>query len=344
MTGEQNPNEPRAAGPSRRTLLRAGAAGAFVLLAGGAWMHGRGGPRLHSATASLMGTQAQVVLGHDGDEGEALLEEALAALRDVERRMTRFDPASEIGRVNAAPGTAFPVGPETAAVVGAALEMARVSDGRFDPGLGAVEAAWGFYDHRAPVRLPAAAALRPWGAGAAYRAIELNGGSPATLRLRQRGVQLDLGGIAKGFGVDRAVKRLRERGVRHALVNVGGDLYALGRHPEGRPWQVGVRHPRDPERFAAVLSLEDRAVATSGDYENFFMAEGRRFHHLLDARTGRPAPFHQSVTATADSVMIADALATGAFASPQPDAKRLLERLGAGRWMAVDGVGAVHEG
>jgi thiamine biosynthesis lipoprotein len=291
-----------------------------------------------------MGTQATVLLAHDGAEAEALLREALAAIRDVERRMTRFVAASEIGRVNGSPGTAFPVSAETATVVGTALEVARASDGRFDPGLGVPGELWGFYDRRRPARLPDAGALRSWSGGAAYRAVELlNEGASASLRLRDGGVQLDLGGIAKGFAVDRAVRRLRAGGVRHALINVGGDLYALGSHPDGRPWQVGVRHPRVPGEFVSLLSLRDTAVATSGDYENFFVAQGRRFHHLLDPRTGRPARFHQSVTVTARSVMMADALATAAFASPRVEARRLLKRLSAGRWLAVDAEGSVYE-
>ncbi len=329
------------AGMGRRTLLTGGLAGGLLILGGGAVWLGRALP-LVRASVPAMGTVAEVLLPAPSARGEKLARAALDEIRDVEARMTRFDPASEIGRVNGEPGRAFAVSPMTAHVVRTALEIARVSGGSFDPALGRLGAIWGFYERRPPARLPDARELAPAAGRSLFGQVELGGGERRP-RLRVSGpdAQLDLGGIAKGYAVDRAVALLRRHGVNHALVNVGGDLYALGRHPEGRPWQVGVRHPRDKGRFLEVLSIEDGAVATSGDYENFFMAGGRRYHHLLDPRTGRPAPFHQSVTVTAPSVMTADALATATSTSSPPQARGLLRRLAPGRWMTVDQTGAV---
>ncbi len=138
---------------------------------------------------------------------------------------------------------------------------------------------------------------------------------------------LDLGGIGKGYGVDRAVAMLREWGIRDALVNVGGDLYAMGVSEDGDPWKVGVRSPDDPGAVVATLRMRDRAVATSGDYQRFFVYGGRRYHHILDPRTGEPArtPF-RSVTVAAASCMNADAAATVAFLVPEEPAPRILAR------------------
>jgi len=319
---------------SRRRLLQTGLAGGFVLLAGGGAyaLSGRGMPPLVRAARPVMGTTATIVAAHPQPEAGRAVAAALDALQDVERRMTRFLADSEVGRINTAPGVARPVSASTAEVMASALALAAASDGYFEPGLGRQEALWGFYDHQAPERLPAGW----WRREPAWRTIRLETDDTPRVTLTDPTVRLDLGGIAKGYGVDRAVAVLREAGVEHALVNVGGDLYALGSRPGGEPWRVGVRHPRRDDRFLAVMRLRDQAVATSGDYENFFMRAGRRYSHLLDPRTARPAPYHQSVTVTAPSVMEADALATAAFVAEPDAAQRTLRRMASGPWMRVE--------
>ena len=330
---------------TRRTLLRGGLAGGFLLLGGvTAWQSGNRRLVLARSAEPAMGTLAEVLVAHPGSDASDLARAALEEIRDVERRMTRFDPSSEVGRVNANPDRYFTVSRATGQVVSTALAIARASDGSFDPSLGRLEAQWGFYEKKPPTKLPTARdAQKAHDPG--YRNIELRGDS-ARPRLRIKGpdIQIDLGGIAKGYAVDRAVDLLRDHGVVHALVNIGGDLHALGGHPDGRPWQVGVRHPRQAGRFLTVLALRDKAVATSGDYENFFVADGRRYHHLLDPRTRAPAQFHRSFTVTASSAMIADALATAAFASAPLAAERLMRRLAPGTWLAADNSGALRRG
>ncbi len=136
---------------------------------------------------------------------------------------------------------------------------------------------------------------------------------------------IDLGGIAKGYAVDRAVAALRAHGIERGLVNAGGDLYAVGRSEDGDPWRVGIRHPEDPRRLLGELAIEDAAVATSGDYERAFRHAGRTFHHLLDPRTAAPreaAP--HSVSVQAASCLEADAAATAAFGMGSEAAVRAL--------------------
>jgi FAD:protein FMN transferase len=145
------------------------------------------------------------------------------------------------------------------------------------------------------------------------------------VRYREPDMALDLGGIAKGYAVDRAVAALRDWGVGAALVNAGGDLYALGTSASGDPWQVGIRSPGEPGRIAGSVPLRDRAIATSGDYEQYFDHDGLRYHHLLDPATAAPRTVHtHSLTVAADTCMAADAGATAAFGLPAADARHLL--------------------
>ncbi|MBT8404822.1 MAG: FAD:protein FMN transferase [Gemmatimonadetes bacterium] len=256
------------------------------------------------------------------------LDAAVAELRRVESLMTRFRADSDIGRVNRSrPGAAVTVSPETAEVVRDALMWARDTEGRFDPGLARLSELW---DPHPGARPPAAFDVEALTETPPWRALEL-GGDPGApwLRRHTTAAALDLGGIAKGYGVDRAAAALEATGVRSALVNVGGDLMALGTGPGGRPWRIGVRDPERPDEVLTVLDVEDRAVATSGDYLRGFDHEGRRYHHLLDPATGRPhRPRFRSITIEAPTVRSADAAATAAFALGDDGPQFLPQRAG----------------
>jgi thiamine biosynthesis lipoprotein len=148
------------------------------------------------------------------------------------------------------------------------------------------------------------------------------------VRFNDRDLHLDLGAIAKGYGIDRAAGALRSRGVKHAIVTVGGDLFALGGSPDGEPWTVGIRSPHDEHSLAGTLRVSDRAVATSGDYERFFMWRGKRYHHLIDPATASPrcTPFH-SATVLASRCIDADAGSTSVFGLPHDAALVIARRL-----------------
>jgi len=130
--------------------------------------------------------------------------------------------------------------------------------------------------------------------------------------LKKKGMAIDLGGIAKGYAVDRAFVLLKELGYRNLVVNAGGDLRVGGSKPEGA-WSIGIQHPRDPEKIMARISVSDTAVATSGDYEKFFIHQGKRYHHILNPKNGFPAEGCQSVTVLHKEATTADALATAIF-------------------------------
>ena len=242
--------------------------------------------------------------------------------------MSHFTADSDVGRANlgAASGPVA-VTAATATVLEEALRWAEASDGRFDPCLGRATALWNVRDRRTP---PSASETQRLAGERLYQELEVDRWrGNHVVRFRSDAVAIDLGGIAKGYGVDRAVRALRDRGVENALVNAGGDLYAIGRSDDGDPWEIGVRDPRAPRHLAATLRVSDRALATSGDYFQYFDHGGRRYHHLIDPTTGEPTRAdHHSITITADSCMAADAGGTAAFGC-ELEAARELVALGA---------------
>ena len=293
----------------RRTFLALGA-GALGVATTPAWLRPR--ERLVRLTVPVMGTVAELAVPA---RHEALARQALGAatdeLRRIEGLMTRFTAGSDVGRFNGAPtGGSVPVAPETAEVVRAALGWARASDGAFDPTLERLTVLWDPTTATAPPDPARLAAVEAGG----WRALSVDGTPGAPHLVRAPGAALDLGGIAKGYAVDRAAAVLREHGLHRGLINVGGDLMALGDAPGGEPWRIGVRDPDHPSGIVATLEVVDGAVATSGDYLRYLEHRGRRYPHVLDARTREPARGGlRSVTVSASTVMDADAAATLAF-------------------------------
>jgi thiamine biosynthesis lipoprotein len=295
---------PREKRIGRRELLVLGA-GAFVV-ASVPFAIGRR-RRLVRRTLPLMGTLAEIaVVGRDPQEA---IDAAFSRLRLVDASMTRYSETSDVGRANrAALRERVTVSADTARVLEAALDWAQATDGLFDPCLGRAVELWDVSNRSAP---PPGDAVSRFARRRLYASLDLDGTS-VVLRDEQAGI--DLGGIAKGYGVDLAVRALREHGVESGLVNVGGDLYALGASEDGDPWKVGVRSASDPARIERTLRVTDEAVATSGDYERYFEHGGERYHHLLDPETGAPRRTRaHSVTVLAESCMDADAAATAAF-------------------------------
>jgi thiamine biosynthesis lipoprotein len=264
-------------------------------------------PQSVSRSRLLMGTVVEITAL--GDEQQALdtaVSEAFRAMARVEGLMSAIRPHSDVSRLNASTA-AVEVSPETAAVLALGQRIAIASDGAFDMTLGRLKALWGIEgsEPRIPSEAEIAAALD----GIGPQALHLEG---THVSKPFSSLQVDLGGIAKGFAVDQAIEVLRRAGVAHASVNAGGDIRLLGDH-RGRPWRIGIQHPRNPLTLLATLELDQVAVVTSGDYERFFERDGVRYHHLFDPRSGRPAALCQSVTVVAASAAEADALATAAF-------------------------------
>lgn len=259
-----------------------------------------------------MGTLLEVTVWEaDSARARAALRQARAAVFQVDTLMSTYHPESELSVANRRAGTdsATVLSPPTAEVLEAALRFARWSGGALDVTAGPLVEAWGFARHVG--RIPSPAALASARARVGYGLLEWNPASRA-LRLPRAGMRLDFGAIAKGFAVDRGVAALRAAGVERGRVDLGGNLRFFGPPPPGG-WEVGLRNPRDPEAAFALVMLDSGAVATSGDYEQFFEAGGVRYSHIFDPRTGWPARGVAGVSVLAPTALEADALSTTLF-------------------------------
>ena len=283
--------------------------------------------KLHGPT---MGTHWSVLCDVGAQLDQAALHAALAtAVERVDQQMSPFKPGSDLMRLNrAAPGAWVDLPPQIMQVLARATEIARLSDGAFDPAVGALINAWGFGAERdAPDAAAIRAAAQP-GRCPLHRALELD--QTAGRARKQAPMQLDLCGIAKGYGVDQMVAVLQAHGVAHALVALDGELRALGTQASSQPWAVAVESP-EPGRRAArgVLELADVAVATSGDYRRWVQIGAARLSHTMDGR--RAAPVNNgvaAVTVLASDCMSADAWATALLVAGPAEGLALAQRRG----------------
>jgi thiamine biosynthesis lipoprotein len=283
----------------------------------------------------VMGTIAEFAVVHrDPRVAEAAIDAAIAELRWVEHTMTRFEDSSDIGRANlhAARGPVS-ITPETALVVTEALRWASATNGMYDPAAGRIVKLWNVNHRHEP---PSETLVAPLAGRRLYRFVEVGmRRSDHVLVYHDADVSLDLGAIAKGYAVDRAVDALRSGGIRQAIVNAGGDLYALGTAPDGEPWQIGVRDPDDTRRVAEVLAVSDGAVGTSGTYLQYFRYRGHRYHHLMDPSIAAPRrTATQSCTVRADRNLHADVGASSMLGTPRDVANALLTRVVPGAFVA----------
>jgi thiamine biosynthesis lipoprotein len=258
---------------------------------------------------------------------------ALDEVRRIEALMTTWRDDSEVSRVNAAAGdAAVAVGPETLAVFEKSLWIASRSKGTFDITFDAMRGLWKF-DEGAEDRVPARADVERARRLIDWKAVTVDAAA-STVKLERHGMRVSFGGIAKGYAVDAASRILDRAGVTSFFVQAGGDLFVRGTKPGGAPFKVGVRDPRGgPSDFFATLRVVDHAFSTAGDYERSFVQGGRRYHHIIDPRTGYPAEASRSVTVWAKDAFTADAIDDAVFILGPKDGLALVESL--------DGVGAV---
>jgi thiamine biosynthesis lipoprotein len=243
----------------------------------------------------------------------AAIDRAIAEIRRLEGLMTTWRDDSEISRINQSAGKApVKVGPETARVIDESLWIGEKSGGVFDITFEVMRGLWQF-DQDADPRLPRAGEVAARRKLIDYRHI-VRSKEQGTVFLDKAGMKISLGGIAKGFAIDRAAASLIADGVEDFLAQAGGDLLAHGKKADGSPWIAGVRDPRgDAGAYFAEMAVVDHAFSTAGDYERSYIVEGKRYHHIIDPRTGYPATASRSVTIWAKDALTADALDDAVF-------------------------------
>ncbi|MBF0611654.1 MAG: FAD:protein FMN transferase [Magnetococcales bacterium] len=291
---------------------------AFVLLA----LFGCGEKPAGSQSSSrlLMGTLMTITLW--SQEGEtsrsaAAMQSAFGEMERIEKVMSSHLNTSAVGRINQAPrGQWHPLEEEVYHVLAESLRIAKLSQGAFEAGLWPLTNLWGFSREPPATAPPEMAKIESWRKGYPLgTAIQIRGETGGRqILLANEYVGLDLGAIAKGYAVDRALDHLAVLGFTNAIVNAGGNLGVNG-SKGGTPWRIGIQHPRESQGVVAEVSLQKRmGLVTSGDYERFFMHEGKRYHHILDPQSGMPtANGVVSVTIQHPKAMTADALSTAAF-------------------------------
>jgi thiamine biosynthesis lipoprotein len=269
-----------------------------------------------------MGTWASLTLvTADSAAVAKLAYESLVVLHHVDSLMSNWTDTSEIARINRDAGEApIAINSEVADVLGYAQAVSHASDGAFDITVEPLVRLWGFLGGTPAVPTQAAidAVLQRIG----YELVRFNA-ADGTVAFTREDLRIDLGGIAKGYGVDRVAALLGKTNTTDALVNLSGNMVAIGAGASGNGWVVGIRDPKDANAYIARLRLHDEAIATSGDYEQFVDADGRRHGHILDPRTGWSALGLTSVTVVAASAMTADAWATALFVLGPERAKEL---------------------
>lgn len=304
----------------------------------------RPAPPLVQQEAFVFGTRVEVIVaGQPEAEARAATGAVLREFDRLHRSYHAWQP-SELSTLNAAlaAGKSAEVSEELAAWLREAQALSAAGDGLFDPGIGRLIALWGFQNDEYQAKLPDSAALAAWRAAPAGIAdLHLDGRRVSS---RSPQVAIDFGGYLKGVALDRAAAILRAHGVGNALINIGGNVMALGRK-NGEPWRVGIQHPRQPGALATLELADGEAVGTSGDYQRYFEVGGQRYSHLIDPRSGEPAQHTRALTVLipggAQAGMRSDALSKPLFIAGA-SWPALAERLGVTHVLRVDADGRLE--
>ena len=305
------------------------APGVMAGAAGNGWM---------KRDEGIMGTAISVELWADEPAaGRAAIDAVMDEMHRIDRAMSPHKESSELSRINR-DAFAGPVSlsPEMAGLLARAQSFSELSGGAFDITYAAVGH---LYDYRERIK-PSEEALARAREAVGFSYLELDA-QARTVRFTRPGMRIDLGGFAKGHAVDNAAAILHRHGIRHANVSAGGDSRVIGDR-RGRPWTIGIAHPRRPGEMAAVLPLEDVSISTSGDYERYFDADGVRFHHLIDPSTGRSPTGVHSVTVLAEDGLTTEALSKTVFVLGVERGMRLIESQPGVDAIVVAANGALH--
>lgn len=255
----------------------------------------------------IMGTYVQItVIAQDKRKAEEAIGKAFSKIEEIDYLMSTYKPDSEISRLNRL--GELEVSPLTLEIVEKALEFSRLTDGALDISYKPIMDVW--ENAQKQSRLPTDEELKEAASLVNYRNIYIQGDK---IKFKRKRMSIDLSCIAKGYAVDKGIDVLKEEGISNALVNAGGDIYALGSFSPKINWRVGIQHPRDKGRIIGVAEISNRAVATSGDYERYFTIRGKRYSVIFDPKTGESKNEIISATVIAPDCTTADALSTASF-------------------------------
>ncbi len=301
-------------------------------------------PTTYQEQGYVFGTLVEVsVYGEEDGKARQAVAAVMQEFQRLHNMLHAWKP-SELSELNAAiaQGRRKQVTPELKAILQDAVRISGQSDGLFNPAIGGLIQAWGFQADDFKAALPdekrIAALLR---ANPQMSDLFIDGNEVAS---RNKAVQLDLGGYAKGYALDRAAEILKKTGVRNALINIGGNVLALGAHGD-RPWRVGIQYPRKPGPLATLELHDGEAIGTSGDYQRYFELAGRRYCHLIDPRDGQPVQGVQAVTILTHGEragVLSDAASKPLFISGAAGWRRAAAKMGLEEALLVDGEGRVH--
>ena len=293
--------------------------------------------QMYKESRVLMDTYCTItVVSASREKAAEAIDAGFAEIKKLETLLNYFSEDSEISAVNRAAGIKpVKVSDETREIMIKMIDIAKATEGAFDATIAPVIQLWKFSKDPTASSVPSSEVIRQALRLVDYKKIKISKAA-SEIFLEEKGMEIDLGGIAKGYGADKAVDVLKVRGIKSALVAIAGDIRGFGLNLSGKGWKVGIQDPRPAsasdkpwEDIFAVLHLEDSAISTSGDYQRFFIKDGRRYHHILDPATGFPAESMLiSVSVIAPEGYISDALSTAVFILGAEKGMKLLESMG----------------
>jgi len=290
-------------------------------------------------TETIMGTDVTLtVVARSAEEGSAAIDAGMAELRRLDAMMSLYKDTSEITQVNLAAGKhPVKVSPEMIEVVEDGAKISKLSNGIFDLSIGPLVVLWQMRLKEGKIPTDAEIArIKPL---VNYKNIIVDKRA-STIYLKKAGMIMDFGGM-KGYAADRVADIFKKRGITNAVIAVAGDIWVLGRRDDGKSWRIGVQHPREHDKVIAVLDLSDKYISTSGDYERFVIREKKRYHHIIDPRTGKPSKGVISATLVGDKGAFIDPLTKVPFIMGPEEGLKIVRRVGA-EAIIVDDQGKVY--
>jgi FAD:protein FMN transferase len=289
----------------------------------------------------LMDTLVTItVVSVSQDKADKAIDKTFSAIEKIEKLSDFYSPVSEISMINRKSGiSGVKVSPDILEMLNKALYVSENTEGAFDITIGPVMSLYDFHKKIKPVD----SEIRRNLPLVNYRNLSVDK-KKSTVFLKEKGMLVDPGGITKGYTADKAAEILKQQGIHAGLVAVAGDIKAFGLKPDGKPWKIGIRNPSantTEDYIIATIELTDMAISTSGDYERSFIIDGKKYHHLIDPKTGYPASSCRSVSVIAKDGVFTDSFATGVFILGPDKGMKVLEKMGFDG-VIIDSTGKPH--